>query len=88
MLPLFASAAFAGLLTSQAYASSVIVPGPDGLDGVTGALDGLNLGDLNAAVKRSLLIHGLDALAEVTYVFGKLPVDSTLSATPSSTPNK
>lgn len=39
MLPLLTSAALAGLLVSQAYASPVGVPG---LDGVTGALDGLN----------------------------------------------
>lgn len=85
MLPLFASAAFAGLLASQAYASPIDLPGLDGLDR---ALDGLNLDDLTSGLKRGLLIPSLDSLTEVTDVLGKLPLNSTPSTTPSSTPNK
>ncbi|RDI86869.1 hypothetical protein Vi05172_g3083 [Venturia inaequalis] len=84
MLPLLASAAFAGLLTSQAYASPVVVPGLDGIN----ALDGLNLGDFTSGVKRSLPISGLDSLTEVSDVLKKLSVDSTPSATLSSKPNR
>lgn len=84
MLPLLASAAFAGLLASQAYASPVVVPNLDGIN----ALDGLNLGDFISGVKRSLPISGLDSLTEVSDVLEKLPVDSTPSATLSSKPNR
>lgn len=88
MLPLFASAAFAGLLASQAYASPIDLPGLDALDGVTSALDSLNLDDLTSGLKRGLPIPSLDSLTGVTDVFGKLPLDNTPSTTPSSTPNK
>lgn len=87
MLPIFASAAFAGFLATQAYASPIDLPGLDGLTSTTGTLDGLNSDDRTSGVKRGLPAPSLDSLTEFTDVLGKLNLD-TPTTTPSGTPNK
>lgn len=78
MLPLFASAALAGLLASQTYALPADLGGLGGLDSVTDVLDGLNLDSLTSGVKRGL-VPGLDSLTEVTDVLDELNLDGATS---------
>jgi hypothetical protein len=83
MLPLFASAALAGLLASQTYASPVDLSGLGGLESATSALDGLNSNSLTSSVKRGLPVPGLDSLTSVTDVLDELNLDSATGSAPS-----
>jgi hypothetical protein len=79
MLPILASAAFAGFLASQAYASPVDLGGLGGLDSVTDVLDDIKLSDLASGLKRGLPAPGLDSLTDVTSVLDVLNLDSASS---------
>jgi hypothetical protein len=87
MLPIFASAAFAGLLASRAYASPVDLGGIGDLDIVTDITDGLNLDDLLSGVKRGLPVPGLGSVTDVTDVLDELNLDSATSGLSGTTPN-
>jgi hypothetical protein len=87
MLPLFASAALAGLLASQTYASPVDLGGLGGLDSATSALDGLNLNSVTSGVKRGVPLPGLDSLTGVTDVLDELNLNSATSGLSGTTPS-